>query len=207
MGQGRSTSLIIYTWFDYITLSRPCLLGFPEVREAMDLLEEAVMRELKAIQDDVNICQEATEAPEGLQDPSAGSWKYTKINFSGLTWSFAGPWGDAQFPALSKILSKVQQSGKIRILSAGVSTVYPGALIRPHCGPTNKCWDIHVGLSVPEPSASHLVVAGVPRPWVEGRALLFDDSFEHQVSHVGKWPRSILDVVIMHPEVKRCEDE
>ena len=25
-----------------------------------------------------------------------GSWKYTKINFSGVAWSIIGPWGDAQ---------------------------------------------------------------------------------------------------------------
>ena len=48
-----------------------------------------------------------------------------------------------------QILSKVQQDGQIQIQSAGISTIYPGTCIRPHCGPTNKCWDIHVGLSVP----------------------------------------------------------
>jgi aspartate beta-hydroxylase len=178
-------------------------LGYPEVAEAMRSIEQAVLADLRAIKDDVNICQEANEAPEGLQDPSAGSWEYTKINFNGLAWSFFGPWGDAQFPALSRILTKVQLAGKINIESAGLSTVYPGAVIRPHCGPTNKCWDIHVGISVPEQNATHLVVAGVPRPWAEGEALLFDDSFEHEVAHRGRFPRSILDVVITHPHIWR----
>ena len=62
----------------------PVALGYPEVQEAMDLVEAAIVRDLRAIQDDVNICFEANEAPEGLQDPLAGSWQYTKINFSGL---------------------------------------------------------------------------------------------------------------------------
>jgi len=62
----------------------PVALGYPEVREAMDMIEAAIVSDLRAIQDDVNICLEANEAPEGLQDPLAGSWQYTKINFSGL---------------------------------------------------------------------------------------------------------------------------
>jgi hypothetical protein len=66
---------------------------------------QSVRSDLRAIQDDVNICLEATEAPEGLQDPTQGAWKYTKINFSGVAWSFAGPWGDAQFSAISKVVT------------------------------------------------------------------------------------------------------
>lgn len=62
----------------------PVALGYPEVRAAMDMVEAAIVRDLRAIQDDVNICFDANEAPEGLQDPLAGSWQYTKINFSGL---------------------------------------------------------------------------------------------------------------------------
>ncbi len=170
----------------------------------MDLVEDAVQRDLRSTQDDINICLEAGEAPEGLQDPSGNEWKYTKINFSSAAWSVFGPWGRAQFPALSRILRAVQQTGKIRIESAGVSTVYPGTVIRPHCGPSNECWDIHVGLSVPEISASHLVVAGEARSWAEGKALLFDDSYEHQVSHRGRFQRSILDIVIMHPLLHRA---
>jgi aspartyl/asparaginyl beta-hydroxylase (cupin superfamily) len=130
---------------------------------------------------------------------------HTNCVFAGVTWSFLGPWGDAQFPALSRILSQVQQAGAIRIESAGVSTVFPGTVIRPHCGPTNKCWDIHVGLCVPESSASHLIVAGEARSWAEGKALLFDDSFEHEVTHRGKFPRAILDIVLTHPQVARAK--
>jgi hypothetical protein len=65
-----------------------------------------VHSDLRVIQDDVNICLETTESPEGLQDPMEGAaCKYTKINFSGVVWSFAGPWSDSQFPDISKVVT------------------------------------------------------------------------------------------------------
>lgn len=57
----------------------------------------------------------------------------------------------------------------------------PQAHIRPHCGPTNHRLRFHLGVSVPQ--ASELVVAGEARRWREGRVLLFDDSFVHEVSN------------------------
>ena len=39
---------------------------------------------------------------------------------------FQSTWGDANFPAVSKVLQSLDKHKRVRIESAGVSTVYPG---------------------------------------------------------------------------------
>jgi len=56
----------------------------------------------------------------------------------------------------------------------------PGTKLKRHCGPTNARLTCLFGVSVPlgaEPGVS--VGREAPRPWVDGRCIVFDDSFEH----------------------------
>jgi aspartate beta-hydroxylase len=66
---------------------------------------------------------------------------------------------------------------------AKLSVLQPGTYISPHCAGTNKRIRAHLTLRVP--SATHmdagLKVAGETKRWQQGKALVFDDSFEHEV--------------------------
>lgn len=53
------------------------------------------------------------------------------------------------------------------------------------CGPSNNRLTVHVGLVVP-PGLS-ITVGGETRGWTEGEAIVFDDSFEHEVAHQVGW--------------------
>ena len=64
------------------------------------------------------------------------------------------------------------------------SMLKPGSHIRPHCAPTNHRLTCHLGLSVPgdqEGQRCEIRVGKEWRGWSRGKALLFDDSFEHEV--------------------------
>jgi len=64
------------------------------------------------------------------------------------------------------------------------SVLTPGTQLRPHCGPTNARLTCHLGIRVPRTAAQGLslrVANEAPRGWEEGRCLVFDDSFEHEV--------------------------
>ena len=74
----------------------PVALGFPEVHDAMQHLEECAATLRHAIEEDIATCLDVTEAPEGLQDPGRGKWNYTKVDFQSA-------WGDPNFPAVSKV--------------------------------------------------------------------------------------------------------
>ena len=83
-----------------------------------------------------------------------------------------------------------------------VSVLQPGTVIKPHCGPTHKRLRIHLPIKVPStPASPELIVAGSRLTWSEGLALVFDDSFEHQVAWMdGTGERVLLIVDVFHPE-------
>ena len=70
--------------------------------------------------------------------------------------------------------------------------------VRPHVGPTNDRLVISLGLS--GTSGVTLRVGNRTRGWPEDdKALVFDDSFEHEVTHTGEATRAVLIVHFAHP--------
>ena len=52
------------------------------------------------------------------------------------------------------------------------------------------------------PEESYLRVAGDPRPWEEGKMVIFDDSYEHEAANLSKdMERVILLIDIWHPDL------
>lgn len=71
----------------------------------------------------------------------------------------------------------------------------PGSALKPHCGTTNRRLTLHLGVVVP--AGGYIRVGNETRRWHEGKALVFDDSFEHEVIRViqgQKW-RAFLRVI------------
>ena len=83
--------------------------------------------------------------------------------------------------------------------SAYFSILTPGARLRPHCGPTNIRLRVHLGISVPR--GAGLRVGGEERTWRDGEALVFDDSFEHEVWNEGDEPRLVFIFDVWHPDL------
>ncbi|GHE27124.1 hypothetical protein GCM10017673_31460 [Streptosporangium violaceochromogenes] len=105
----------------------------------------------------------------------------------------------ARFPVTAGILEQVPE---VTTLSPGVITmsrVSPGTHIMPHCGPTNAVLRIHLPLIVPD--GLTLRVAGRRVRWTEGKCLVFDDSFEHEVRHEGTEDRVVLILDTLHPDL------
>ncbi|KAJ6642915.1 Aspartyl/asparaginyl beta-hydroxylase [Pseudolycoriella hygida] len=83
------------------------------------------------------------------------------------------------------------------------SVMHPGTHVWPHCGPTNCRIRVHLGLKVPEKTS--IRVANKTRSWKEGKLLIFDDSFEHEVWHNGTTVRLVLIVDVWHPDLTELE--
>lgn len=81
---------------------------------------------------------------------------------------------------------------------AMISRLRPGGHIRPHCGPWNARLIAHVGITAP--ASATMRVSSELRQWDEGRALIFDDSFEHECWNHSKIDRFILLFAIWHPD-------
>jgi beta-hydroxylase len=86
--------------------------------------------------------------------------------------------------------------------TAFFSILAPGKHIPPHCGPYNGVLRFHLGLIVPEPNADcKIAVDGEIHHWQEGRGLVFDDSFPHQVWNDTPGQRVVLFVDFVRPVV------
>jgi aspartyl/asparaginyl beta-hydroxylase (cupin superfamily) len=84
-----------------------------------------------------------------------------------------------------------------------ISILKPGTHIPPHHGMLNTRLICHIPLVVPD--GCRLRVGGETREVVEGRAMIFDDSFEHEAWNDGDSVRAVLLFEIWRPEIS--EDE
>jgi hypothetical protein len=85
------------------------------------------------------------------------------------------------------------------------SCLDPGTRVLPHWGPTNVRLRCHLGLEVPD--GCGMRVGGVAGAWREGRCLVFDDSFSHEVWNDGDRRRVVLVLDLWHPDLRHDEVE
>ncbi|KFB48520.1 aspartyl/asparaginyl beta-hydroxylase [Anopheles sinensis] len=83
------------------------------------------------------------------------------------------------------------------------SVMLPGTHVWPHCGPTNCRIRAHLGLNVPD--GTYIRVAEKTRSWENGKWLIFDDSFEHEVWHNGTTTRLVLIIDLWHPDLTESQ--
>jgi len=128
-----------------------------------------------------------------------------------------GDW--KQFELYSQGIKKSKNCEKTRVTCALIDTfaparyckrgqtkfsvMEPGTHVWPHCGPTNCRLRAHLGLKIP--NGTKIRVAKTEKTWEEGKFLIFDDSFEHEVWHNGTSPRLILIVDIWHPDLTESQ--
>ena len=85
------------------------------------------------------------------------------------------------------------------------SLLKPGTHIQPHTGMLNTRLIVHIPLVTNADCA--LRVGPETRRWEQGRALIFDDSFEHEAWNRGNETRVILLFEIWRPEINTDERE
>ena len=102
-------------------------------------------------------------------------------------------------PRTKELLSRIPING----LHVCFSAIQPGGVLQPHTGPMNASLTAHLGLEGCEGSA--IWVAGEKRPYVEGKVLVFDDSYVHWVGHTGPQVRYTLMVTFWHPDLNALE--
>uniref|UniRef100_A0AAY4E1G7 Aspartyl/asparaginyl beta-hydroxylase n=1 Tax=Denticeps clupeoides TaxID=299321 RepID=A0AAY4E1G7_9TELE len=83
------------------------------------------------------------------------------------------------------------------------SVMQPGTHVWPHTGPTNCRLRMHLGLVVPK--GCKIRCTTDTREWEEGKVLIFDDSFEHEVWQEADTYRLIFIVDVWHPELSHSQ--
>ncbi|MES2204029.1 MAG: aspartyl/asparaginyl beta-hydroxylase domain-containing protein [Pseudomonadota bacterium] len=83
------------------------------------------------------------------------------------------------------------------------SAMTPGIHIKPHCGPHNFKLRTHLGIVTPKEAV--IRVGDETRPWQEGKCIVFDDSFEHEVWNKSSEIRIVLIVDVWNPILTQDE--
>eukprot|EP01062_Namystynia_karyoxenos_P039476 TRINITY_DN28685_c0_g1_i1.p1 TRINITY_DN28685_c0_g1~~TRINITY_DN28685_c0_g1_i1.p1 ORF type:complete len:489 (+),score=74.84 TRINITY_DN28685_c0_g1_i1:73-1467(+) len=129
-----------------------------------------------------------------------GSWRRFEV---------IAPWQEpapgtgcaAAAPAACALLDRLAALGGFVVIRAGYSAVGPSSWLRPHYGTTNGQLKLHLGVIVPPGGCARIRVADETRRWEQGRILMLDDSFEHEVWNECSETRVVFQVVIAHPEL------
>ncbi|ELK02335.1 Aspartyl/asparaginyl beta-hydroxylase [Pteropus alecto] len=103
-------------------------------------------------------------------------------------------------PKTCSLLDKFPETTGCRRGQIKYSVMHPGTHVWPHTGPTNCRLRMHLGLVIPK-EGCRIRCANETRTWEEGKVLIFDDSFEHEVWQDATSFRLIFIVDVWHPEL------
>lgn len=104
-------------------------------------------------------------------------------------------------PATSQLVAELPGVGEAGMVFFSAMT--PGTCIQAHCDLSNTRLRCHLGLSIPD--GCSMRVDREIRRWEEGRCLVFDGSFEHEVWHSGSETRWVLILDFWHPDLTDVE--
>ena len=166
------------------------------VNNAVQHLEsnfETIQNEIMSADKSGMLRQVAALDHEGLH--TAGEWKefnilaHGKVNTPAIT----------LLPQTLKIILELQDATTMILGGSKVSLMQPGTIVRPHTGQTNARLRIHLGIAIP--NGPRIRVGNETKSWIEGKCLVIDDSYVHEVWHPGTERRIVLIVDVWHPEM------
>lgn len=131
------------------------------------------------------------KGPFDVIDPGDNKWKVCVLK-----------WYDKpiqsnimKFPKTIEVINKCDD-----IQAAMISILEPGKYIPPHKGPFTACLRYHFGLKIPNDKDNcYIKVNNEKFNWEEGDALIFDDTYIHEVYNNTSEPRIILFIDIRRP--------
>lgn len=107
----------------------------------------------------------------------------------------------AACPLACDVLERIPGTG--RAGNAYLSVLKAGTHIQKHYGPTNARLRCHLALKVPE--GVRIRIGNSSYEWSEGKCLIFDDSYEHEVWNDGTAERVVLIIDFWHPDMSEAE--
>ena len=123
--------------------------------------------------------------------PLYGDWKAIKlISNDGQRTEYAD-----YFPKTMEIIDSSEQE----FITIKFSAIQPGSHIAAHTGPSNDRLRVHLPLV--HTGGARIRVGTEWKSWEEGKVIILDSSWEHEVIHSGNDTRIILILDIWHPEL------
>ncbi|XP_078147630.1 aspartyl/asparaginyl beta-hydroxylase [Centroberyx gerrardi] len=166
--------------------------GYTDLVKALERNWKSIREEALAVMDQ----KTGLFVPEEENLREKGEWgQYT-------LWQQGRKAGDAcrSVPKTCSILERYPEATGCKRGQIKFSVMHPGTHVWPHTGPTNCRLRMHLGLVVPR-QGCRIRCTNQTREWEEGKVLIFDDSFEHEVWQDADSYRLIFIVDVWHPEL------
>ena len=153
----------------------------------------------KVIREELDEVMEYADALPNFQDISPRQSRIANDNlwktFFFCAFGFKSKKNCDRCPETAKLLEKIPG-----LKVAFFSILAPGKHIPEHCGKHKGLIRYHLGLKVPEPrSACRIRIADQIAYWEEGKSLLFDDTYYHEVWNDTDGYRVVLFLDIARP--------
>ncbi|XP_062850101.1 aspartyl/asparaginyl beta-hydroxylase isoform X5 [Trichomycterus rosablanca] len=107
-------------------------------------------------------------------------------------------------PKTCALMERFKDSTSCKRGQIKFSVMQPGTHVWPHTGPTNCRLRMHLGLVIPTKGCK-IRCTNETREWKEGKVLIFDDSFEHEVWQEAESYRLIFIIDVWHPELSQSQ--
>ncbi|XP_042616832.1 aspartyl/asparaginyl beta-hydroxylase-like isoform X4 [Cyprinus carpio] len=107
-------------------------------------------------------------------------------------------------PKICALLERYPEATSCKRGQIKFSVMQAGTHVWPHTGPTNCRLRMHLGLVIPS-KGCRIRCTNQTREWEEGKVLIFDDSFEHEVWQEAESYRLIFIVDVWHPELTQLQ--
>lgn len=101
-------------------------------------------------------------------------------------------------PRTCELIKTRPEINSCSFMNVNYVKLMPGAHLKPHFGNAPRL-SAHLSVIAPEPLRAGMGVGGRKRLWLEGKAIIFDDTYPHSVSHWGNSPRYVMLVWFCHP--------
>ena len=175
--------------------------------QTLEAATDEIRRELQAIlaNPDPGLApyiEQPSGVPENKWSPLDRS-----LDWSALHLWLAGKRVDAACARAPTTAALVEQLPLCRIPGRAPAVFFSilraGKHIPPHTGVTNVRSIVHLPLIVPEGCTFR--VGGETRPWVEGQAVVFDDTIEHEAHNPTPQDRAVLILDCWNPYLSEAE--
>ena len=87
-------------------------------------------------------------------------------------------------PLTSKIVMSLGDGNSMVYGGSKISLMKAGTVVKPHTGTTNARLRIHLGIKIPT-NLVYIRVNNITTTWTEGKCIVIDDSYVHEVWHNG----------------------
>jgi len=135
----------------------------------------------------------------GTKNRTQGDWNYFNLYIRGEKIEE----NCEKMPILCKLLDQIEPAIKCTRGEIKLSLILPDLPVYPRCGLTN-C-KIRAYMSLKIFGSTHMRVLNETRKLTEGKLIIFDDSFEHEIKHEGESYHLALIVDFWHPDLSESK--